>query len=45
MWCIICYNSLVLNLNANIQVRKKLITYNTINDITTLKKTCKFKSL
>ncbi len=41
MCCILCSNSLVLNLNANIQVKRRLITYKTINGIITLK-TCKF---
>jgi len=38
MCCILCYNSPILNLNPKIQARKKLIIYNTINGITTLKK-------
>jgi hypothetical protein len=36
--CILCYNSPILNLNPKIQARKKIIIYNTINGITTLKK-------
>jgi hypothetical protein len=45
MCYILYYNNLALNLNANIQVRRRLITYNTINGINALKKTCKFRSL
>jgi hypothetical protein len=38
MCCILCCNSLVLNLNANIQARRRLITYKTINGIIALRK-------
>jgi hypothetical protein len=36
--CILCHNNLVLNLNSKIQARKRLIIYNTIDGITTLRK-------
>jgi hypothetical protein len=38
MCCILCHDSLILNLNPKTQARKRLIIYNTINGITTLKK-------
>jgi len=38
MCCILCYNSLILNLHVNIQVRRSLITYKTINGIIALRK-------
>jgi len=37
MCCIICYNNSILNLNPKTQARRFII-YNTINDITALKK-------
>jgi hypothetical protein len=38
MHCIFCHKSSILNLNPKTQVKRKLIMYNTINVITTLKK-------
>jgi hypothetical protein len=38
MHCIVCHKNPILNVNLKIQARKRLITYNTTNDIATLRK-------
>jgi hypothetical protein len=43
IYCILCYNSPVLNLNPKLQARRKLIIYYTISCMIFIKKTCKFK--
>jgi hypothetical protein len=38
MWCILCHNNPILNINPKTQVRKGLIIYYSSNGITALKK-------
>jgi len=38
MWCIICHNNPILNVNPKTEARKGLITYNSSNGIATLRK-------
>jgi hypothetical protein len=38
MRCIFCHNNPILNINPKTQAGKKLIIYNTTNDITALRK-------
>jgi hypothetical protein len=38
MWCILCHNNPILNVNPKTQSRKGLIIYNSSNDISTLRK-------
>jgi hypothetical protein len=38
MWCILCHNNSILNVNPKTQARKGLIIYNSFNGIITLRK-------
>ncbi len=38
MWCILCHNDPILNVNPKTQARKGLIIYNSSNGIVALKK-------
>jgi len=38
MWCILCHNNPILNVNPKTQTRKGLIIYNSSNGIVALKK-------